>query len=278
MTLRTHTLRQQARGRCPTLTVGIGFYVVPPALPAFPSLTGQHPVFPEAEVLERVNRGLVETGRAPIDRLPGMFQADRYLVGSFRELDPYADWRTEPLAAPSVAHPLGEAGSGDEIFLYADSGLLRAQPLWDGLVRAALPVRVHAEGASPAQLAELERQGLIVERRPVPFAEIARRSWITMSSGGMGFISSSLAAGLPVVAIHYDLEKRLNGEAVTRLQLGGHVHAGQIQADAFATSLRQLYQNESFQRRARELAPSFRDRLSPTQEETAMTILDEMIG
>ena len=48
-----------ARGRCPTLTVGIGFYVVPPALPAFPSLTGQHPVFPEAEVLERVNR---ETG------------------------------------------------------------------------------------------------------------------------------------------------------------------------------------------------------------------------
>lgn len=267
-----------ARGRCPTLTVGIGFYVVPPGLPAFPSLTGRPAIFAERETVERVNRGLTSAGRDPIENLAQIFAADQALVGNFTELDPYADWRAEPCAAPSVAHPVGEAGSGDEIFIYADSALLGAAALWEGLARAALPVRLHAEGASPAQMADLERHGFIVERRPLPFEDIARRSRITMSSGGMGFLSSSLAAGVPVVAIHYDLEKRLNGEAVTRLQLGGHVHAAQIQADAFATSLRQLYQNDSFQRRAREMAPSFRDRLSPAQEETAMAILHEMLG
>ncbi len=200
------------------------------------------------------------------------------LAGTFAELDFHARWRTGPVVAPSVAHPVGEAAEGEEVFLYADSSLLRTAPLWDGLARAALPVRVYAEGASDAQNAQLEKLGFLVERRPVPFADIAARSRVTMSAGGLGFTSSSLAAGVPIVVVHYDLEKRLNGEAITRLQLGGHVYAGAIQADAFATSLRQLYQNDSFQRRARELAPSFRARLYPTQEEVAVETLGELLA
>ena len=156
--------------------------------------------------------------------------------------------------------------------------MLRTPALWDGLARSGLPIRVHAQGASEGQHAEMKKFGLLVETRPLPFAEIARRSRITMSYGGMGFISNSLAAGLPTVVVHYDLEKRLNGEAITRLQLGGHVYAGAIQADAFATSLRQLYQNDSFQRRAREMAPSFRERLFPAQEDLAAQALTELAG
>lgn len=271
-------LLRAARGRCPTLSVGFGFDTVPFTLPAFPSMTGQRAVYPEHEVLERVNQGLAQSGREPIEHLPRMFEADRVLAGTFAELDFYARWRSEPVVAPSVVHPVGEAGEGEEVFLYADAALLRAAPLWDGLVRAALPVRVYAEGASDAQNAELEKLGFLVERQAVPFAEIAARSRVTMSAGGLGFTSSSLAAGVPIVVIHYDLEKRLNGEAITRLQLGGHVYAGAIQADAFATSLRQLYQNDSFQRRARELAPSFRARLYPTQEEVAVETLGELLA
>jgi UDP:flavonoid glycosyltransferase YjiC (YdhE family) len=87
-----------------------------------------------------------------------------------------------------------------------------------------------------------------------------------------------LAAGVPVVVAHYDLEKALTGQAITRLQLGGHVHAGGIQPEAFATSLRQLYHNDSFQRRARELAPGFRARLQPELEELAAQALIKMAG
>jgi hypothetical protein len=52
----------------------------------------------------------------------------------------------------------------------------------------------------------------------------------------------------------------------------------QVKADAFATSLRQLYGNDSFQRRARELAPGFRARLAPTQEELAVRAVEELVG
>lgn len=267
-----------AHGRLPTMLVGFGFDAIPDMLPSFPTLTGQPAAYPEGETLARVNRGLKQAGFAMLERLPQVFAADRVLAGTFTELDPYARWRTVPPVAPSVAHPVGEAAGGEEIFLYADAALLRTAALWDGLVRAALPVRVHAHGASDAQNAELARLGFTVEPRPIPFAEVARRSRITMSYGGLGFTSSSLAAGVPIVIIHYDLEKRLNGEAVTRLQLGGQVYAGAIQPEAFATSLRQLYQNDSFQRRARELAPGFRERLFPTQEELAAKALIEMAG
>jgi hypothetical protein len=267
-----------ARGRFSTLIVGVGFDAVPPALSAFPSMTGQPAHYAELEALDRLNKGLAETGRAQLDRLPQIFEGDRVLAGTFAETDFYARWRKEPVVAPSVAHPIGEAGDGEEIFLYADTSLLRTAPLWDGLARATLPARVFMQGASAPQHAELEKLGFMVERQPLPFAQIARRSRVVMSAGGLGFVSSALAAGVPSVVIHYDLEKRLNGEAITRLQLGGHVHAGAIQADAFATSLRQLYQNDSFQRRARELAPSFRERLFPTQGEAAVQALGELLA
>lgn len=256
-----------ARGRVPVALAGLAFDAVPAHLSAFPSLTGKPPAYPEAEALDRANAGLRRVGAAALDRLPQIFAADRVFAGCFRELDPYARWRAEPVVAPSVVHPVGEAGEGEEVFLYADPVLLRTPALWDGLARSRLPVRVHAAGASAAQLDELAKLGLQVERAPVPFARVAERSRVVMTPGGSGFVSSALAAGVPVVVVHYDLEKALTGQAITRLQLGGQVSAAHIQPDAFAGSLRQLHQNDSFQRRARELAPDFRARLFPTQEE-----------
>jgi UDP:flavonoid glycosyltransferase YjiC (YdhE family) len=267
-----------SRGRLPTLAVGHAFDTVPPHLERMPSLTGKAAAYPEEQVLARANAGLAKRGRPPLLTLPSIFAADQVLAGTFTELDPYAAWRRTPVVAPSVAAPIGEAGQGEEVFLYAEPSLLRTGALWEGLVRAALPVRVYAQGASAAQQAELAKLGFLVEPSPIPFARIAERSRLVMTYGGLGFVSSALAAGVPVVVVHYDLEKALTGQAITRMQLGGHVHAGGIQPEAFATSLRQLYHNDSFQRRARELAPSFRERLAPEQEELATAALLELAG
>jgi hypothetical protein len=271
-------LLSAVRGRIPTVATGPGFDLVPGHLASFPSLTGQPAAYSEAETLDRANAGLARAGLEPLDRLPQMFAADHALCGTFAELDVYGQWRREPVVAPSVAHPVGEAGAGEEVFLYADSTLMRTPALWEGLARSGLPVRVHAQGASTAQQAELARMGFKVEPTPIPFARIAEQSRVVMTYGGLGFVSSALAAGVPVVVVHYDLEKALTGQAITRMQLGGHVYAGSVQPDAFATSLRQLYQNDSFQRRARELAPGFRARLSPGQEELTARWLIEAAG
>jgi UDP:flavonoid glycosyltransferase YjiC (YdhE family) len=150
--------------------------------------------------------------------------------------------------------------------------------LLDGLIRARVPVRAYFPDATAGQRRELEASGIRVEAAPVSFAEIARRSRVVMSPGGLGFSSSALAAGVPQVVVHYDLEKRLTGEAVTRLRLGGHVPLAGIDPGAFAGSLREFYADESFQRRAREAAPSFRARLAPAQEDLVMDAIAEFAG
>lgn len=267
-----------ARGRIPTILAGMGFDAVPPHLERFPSLTGQNAVYDELQTLANVQTALSQSGRTLPDRLPALFAADRVLAGAFTELDPYASWRRVPVCAPSVIPPIGENGRGDELFLYAPGPLLRSRTLLDGLIRARVPVRAYFPDATPTQRRDLEAAGLRVEAAPVPFAEIARRARVVMSPGGLGLVSSALAAGVPQVVVHFDLEKRLNGEAVTRLRLGGHVALSAIDPGAFAGSLREFYADESFQRRAREAAPGFRARLSPTQESLVVDAVGELAG
>lgn len=269
-------LLASARGRMPTVLVGLGFDAVPQHLERFPSLTGTDPAHDEDATLERARAALARSGRAMPQRLPALFAADRVLAGTFSELDPYGSWRRTAPCAPSVAGPVGENGRGEELFLYGSAALLRCRPLFDGLVRARIPTRLFFPDATPAQRRELEAAGFHVEDRPLPFAEIASRARVVMSHGGLGFVSSALAAGVPQVVIHHDLEKRLNGEAVTRLRLGGHVALSAIDPGAFAASLREFYADESFQRRARDAAPGFRARLQPEQEALAAAAVAEL--
>lgn len=271
-------LLSAARGRVPTILAGLGFDAVPPHLERFPSLTGQNAAHDEDEALANAQAALARTGRSLPDRLPALFAADRVFAGTFTELDPYQSWRRGPVCAPSVRHPIGENGRGDELFLYGPGPLLRSRPLIDGLIRARVPVRAYFPDASSAQRLELEAAGLRVEPAALDFAEIARRARVVMSPGGLGFTSSALAAGVPQVIVHYDLEKRLTGEAVTRLRLGGHVALSAIDPGAFAGSLREFYADESFQRRAREAAPGFRARLSPAQEDLVVAAIAELTG
>lgn len=267
-----------ARGRVPTVLAGVGFDAVPPHLERFPSLTGQIAVHDEDAMLAHVQAVLARTGRSLPDRLPALFSADRVLAGTFSELDPYASWRRTPVCAPSVLPPIGENGRGDELFVYGAGPLLRGRALIDGLVRARIPVRAYFPAANAAQRREMEAAGFRIEAAPLPFAEIARRARVVMSHGGLGFVSSALAAGVPQIVVHADLEKRLTGEAITRLRLGGHVALTAIDPGAFAGSLREFFADESFQRRAREAAPGFRARLAPAQADLVRDAVAELAG
>lgn len=267
-----------ARGRVPTVLVGAGFDVVPAQLERFPSLTGADPAQDEAAMLAQVQAALARRGLAAPAHLPALFAADRVLAGCFAELDPYGSWRRQPLVAPLVAEALGSGGRGEELFLYGSPALLRSRALIDGLARARIPVRAYFPDADAAQRRSLEAAGFQVERTPLPFETIARRSRIVMSHGGIGFVCSALASGLPQVVVHHDLEKRLTGEAVTRLRLGGHAALDAVDPGAFAVSLRDFYADESFQRRARDAAPGYRARLQPSQPELAVAAVAALAG
>jgi len=247
-----------ARGSAPTLLVGTGFTAPPAGMAAFPNLVAGVEGVDQKALLTAVNAGLAAAGAAPLAALPQIFAADRPLAADFAEIDPYADARAEPLLDPLPRGFGASAADGEEVFVYAPETVGADAPLWRGLAEAKLPTRVHVPRA-PASLREaVARLGFTFEPEPVPFARIARRSRLLVSHGGHGFLCAGLAAGLPQVVCHYDLEKLLNGLAVARLGVGGHVPLASIEPNAFATSLVRLHRDDGLASRARAAAARFR--------------------
>lgn len=246
-----------ARGHMPCLQLGTGFSLPPADMAHFPVLSGRQALYDEAVTLERCNAGLAAIGEARLDALPRIFAADRQLPGEFARLDPYGDFRAGGYGPPSVAQPVpmpASDGPRDEVFVYGFERAMTATPLWAGLQKSGLKVRVHIPRLHHDMVSALTARGFVYEPQPVAFADIARRSRVGISHGGHGFICSALLAGLPQIVTHYDLEKRLAGERIAALGAGGHVSLGALDTDAFAHGLRQLYSAAAPQHQAALLA------------------------
>lgn len=166
-------LQLAARGRVPTLAFGTGFSLPPAQMPRFPSLFGNPAVVSEPSLLSTLNLSLRRTDRAPLMALPEIFAADRSLVATFAELDPYRQWRCEPVGAPAVCGPVPlSAGEGEELFVYFNGKSKRPNAFWQGLVDLRLFVRVHDTILNDDDITMLEGVDIRVARTPIPFADI----------------------------------------------------------------------------------------------------------
>lgn len=268
-----------ARGRIRVLALGTGFSLPPPHLPRFASLTGKPAVHDEARLLDGVNAALRANGRPPLDLLPQIFLADRELAAVFREIDPYREWRRSTYGAPSVmASAVVADGTGDELFVYMNG--LRNWPdgFWQGLVDARLKIRVYDPRLGETDLRTLEQAGLIMERAPVPFERIVARSRMVMSHGGLGMAASSLLAGLPMLFVPFDIEKRMVSASVAELGLGIRLDFEQVEAGKLARLVREGVNDDGLAARARAAAPGFRVRMARSCEEETADVVEAMLA
>jgi hypothetical protein len=240
-------------------------------MPSFPGLFGKPAVVPEATLLSNLNEGLRRTDRSPLAALPEIFAADRSLVATFEELDPYRQWRREAVGAPAISGTVPLAnGDGDELFVYFNAASLRPTAFWQGVVGSRLKVRVHDPQLNDADIATLESAGIRVARDPLPFGEIVARSRLLLSHGGLGFVSSGLLAGLPQIIIPFDGEKKLTAEAVAASGLCLLASFEGMEPEGFAAFLRAAWADEPLRARARAAAPGYRARITkPSEVETA---------
>lgn len=268
-----------ARGKVRTVSAGTGFDTPPSSMPRFPSLTGKPHGYAEDFGIECAREATRLGGAAPVEALPQLFQADREMPATYAELDPYAEWRNGPMSKPSLTDPPPEPspGGGREVFVYTPEQLSIDAPVWKGLALSRLPVRVHAAGVGDAYRAELRRLGFAVEPQPLPLPEIGRRARLLLSHGGHGFVCSGLLMGIPQVVMHLDLEKLIHGRAVTRLGLGGYVGAFDLDPQAFARSLVQLYEDDALAARARAAAPDFHARYHRSMEESTADAVEMLL-
>lgn len=272
-------LSAAAAGRVPVVATGTGFSLPPGTMPRFPSLTGEAAVHDEARLLDGVNAALAAHGRVPLPGLPALFAADRQIVATFAELDPYHAWRSEPLVAASTAAPVPLAGpEGDELFVYLNGHHPKGLAFWQGLALSGLKVRIHDPTLNRADHALLRGAGLLVEERPAATSDIVARSRLLLSHGGLGLASTALLAGLPHVIAPFDVEKRMIAAAVAAMDLGRIVWQDGLEAEPFAAFLRDAFADDALAARARAAAPGFRARATVDADVLAAGTIVELVS
>lgn len=252
-----------ARGRLPSIAVAAAFSQPPATMNHLPSLIDGPGAIDQRGLLTTINSGLANVGTRPLQSVAGVFEADVMVADSFVELDPYAAHRAIPLASPLPPGFAARADAGDEVFVYIPERIPPNSPLWRGLAASGLPIRIHPHRAQSELIEALCGHGFAVEPNPLAWTAIAERSRMVVSHGGHGFLCAAMAAGLPHVVCHFDLEKILHGRAIAREGLGGHVALAQLNPDKFGADLAALHRNEALGHRAHAKADELRQRHQP---------------
>ena len=271
-------LQVAAKGRIPMLAFGTGFTLPPDNMPHFPSFFGNSPVVPEASLLSTFNSSLRQTNRRALSALPKIFEADYSLVATFAETDPYRKFRQHAVMAPAICGPIPHStGKGQEIFIYLNGNLRPPNSFWQGLISSRLPIRMFDPRLNDSDISVLERAGVDVCRKPVPFEEVVARSRLLLSHGGLGFVSSGLIAGLPQIIFPFDTEKLLTAKAVSGKSGCIGASFDGLKADVFSAFLRKAWSDERLHAQAQASAPGFRSRMTRKVEEEAADIVEAMV-
>jgi len=252
-----------ANGRVPLMLVGNGFTLPPPEMPSFPLLHhASPPQWPEAQVLDVVNRALRAIASPPLERLPQVFAADARSVQTFALLDPYHAQRRVPVDGPLMDRaPAPREENARTIFTY----LRQHSKLQPSVAEALLPfaerLRLFGSGVSGEAAAALARHGAQVEVAPPPLVSALASARLFIHLGGLNAASEAIAAGVPQLVLSVDIEKDLIGQAIEQAGIGRLIKIHDPAARVLPEFIASMAQDDGLAARAAELGASHRELL-----------------
>jgi rhamnosyltransferase subunit B len=275
-----------ARGQIPTVAIGNGFTLPPTTVERFARFgaDGQPPQTDEERLLESANVGLSATGRPPLRRLSELYRADRTCVGTFVELDPYAESRgTSPVAPWLPEWAGGAAMQRQEVFCYLGFNIPERRFLLIALAQAValgVAVSVHIPRLDADTATWLERSRVRVELKPLTLREIQSRARLVISFGSLGFVSFALAAGIPQIVVPHSVSHAMTGRVVTELGAGQSFKLDMgswLEAELLARAIQRAAASVELTARAKSLAPRFIRRVFPRTAEVAASMVEELL-
>jgi UDP:flavonoid glycosyltransferase YjiC (YdhE family) len=251
----------------PSVAIGGGYWLPPSNMETFPVLLPRFSrrLYDEAETVDIINSVVPEFGVPELKRLPEVYAASDQLVFSLEMLDPYTEWRTQPLLPPIIGGTVEPTSGGDEIFIYfstsekSDTGLMEAIGNLDVPVRALIP------GIDDQAAEELTRRGVHVERSAVPVDLVAKRSRLLINAAQHGTLCMGLAAGLPQVSVPQQREQLYNAEAAGRRGVLVNVDKDDRGAERFRSIVLDAYEDAALARRASDLADELKPHFQANQ-------------
>jgi UDP:flavonoid glycosyltransferase YjiC (YdhE family) len=207
--------------------LGTGFEL-PPASGALPHLLPHGAAPParlaaaERRLCESANTALQALGAPPLQRASELFAAQRALLCTFAQTDPFQDLRTAddaayfgPRLAWSTAHaPAWPDGSGRRIFVYL-KGRYRETPAVLAALRAlGHSVIGYVPGLPAADAARSASPRLMLSAQPVSLRQVARACDLVICNAGHGTCGGALLMGRPLLLIPAQVEQACNARVL----------------------------------------------------------------
>lgn len=251
----------------PSVAIGTGYTLPPATMHAFPVLLPQYPtlIYDEAETVEIINSVVPEFGVPRLERLSEVYAASDQLAFTLDMLDPYTEWRKQPLLPPITGGTPEPAPGGDEIFVYFSTTERHEPGLMEAIGSLGVPVRAFIPGIEAAQAEELTRRGVHVERSAVPVDLVAKRSRMLVNAAQHGTLCMGLAAGLLHVAVPQHKEQEFNAAAMRDHGVLVFVDQADRDAENFRSIVLNAYEDAAMARRAKDLGEHLRPRFQENQ-------------
>lgn len=213
-------LLMAARGRVPRISVGTGFTCPPANGLSFPALSGVDCPDRDKRVLSVVSSELRIASITPPQSLPEAFSAEAELIATFKELDPYAQFREinnyiypgVPFALPTLSNSRNPG-----VFVYSYNFINPKSMFWKALAALGMKTTVYMNRPSTDHIDVFKALDFKLLTEPLSFSGISKICSVVVSHGGHGTTCSAILSGIPTVAAYFDFEKSINAINAERL-------------------------------------------------------------
>jgi UDP:flavonoid glycosyltransferase YjiC (YdhE family) len=247
----------------PAIAIGTGYLVPPAEMQEFPVLLPRYStrIYDEAEIVDTINSVVPEFGVPKLDRLPQVYTSSDQLAFTIGMLDPYSEWRRQPLLPPIIGGDAEPVSGGEEVFVYFSTRAQSSPELIEAIGSLGVPVRVFIPGIDDEVADGLAQRGVLVERSPVPVDLVAKRSRLLVNAAQHGTLCLGLATGIPQVSAPQQREQQYNAEAVEKYGVLKVASEAERSAEHFRAIVLNACEDAAMARRSRELADELRPQL-----------------
>lgn len=247
----------------PAVCVGTGYSAPPSGMAEFPILIPgiDTRIYAEAELVDAVNTACRHFGMPPITRFAEIYGASTQLPRTIPALDPYTAWRTGPLLPPLNETPPPANPAADEVFIYFSTDERDDASLMAAIADLGVPTRLYMPAIPDALAQTLAQAGLLIERQPLPIAQIASRTRLMVHAGQHGIMCMALGIGLPQVAFPRHLEHRYHAQRARSLGTLSLVTRDIRDPAEMRAAILAEYHDTATRALAREIAPQLRPSL-----------------
>ncbi len=255
------------RGRqIPRANVGLGFFCPPDGFP-LPFEVGkerarisEQMASDECQVLQCVNKLLIDSGQAPLSRLSQIFtEIDEVFLATYMEFDHFGPrsgakyWGHWPFGG-GVA-PEWPNSKGQRIYAYLKpfAGL---EALLQFLKDTALPTIILAGGIDKALQQQFAAPSMRFEERPLDLRRVAGECDLAILNAGHGTTVGLLLAGKPCVLAPMHTEQAIFARKVQ--EFGAGIIAPTSKGPHLVAAVNQMLHNPKYLQSARVFAQKYR--------------------